>query len=439
MSAIEAAERTLNYENEDANGRWASIIADLASRETQRKRRVTAHFAHLCESLGAIRFLQRQTLEKSHKRDDLAIREMEESRDAAIARRERDIFSATTERVHADNETTCRNLKQKHATAMMETIARHRRDQDELLSSPSAAAEASSRLSMVSTSTSTPVGAQLASTEMTDNLLKATIIENLLPAQEAERTVLKSQQARELAKWRSRGETALQAASSEAKTSVLRVRLEEAEKVDVCARRLRQRIQAEWKWFEVLWEDRACILRDQEASIFRSGGDVPDQSRTHQRLTPPMPVEQFRDQHPPQPPSKTDDNRQAHHSLLKLQTPSHSPSSPSSTISPSYPTLPFPNPQHQVYPHPYSTSHLQLQTQSQTTLDVLYPFPFPLRRSSSIDRERERDATTAAESGYEHEDPHPGQRVYYGPRDSWMEREEKRVEGLREKRGLAVR
>ena len=424
MAAIKAAEQRLRRDHEAEEVRLRAEANKPVDVKSEQQLHIKAHFKHLRQVLDSLRLHQRQALECAHERDDRTIHEMEESRDALIASQEKEILAHAHDSLIAENKAKLKSLKCQHATALMETVARHRQDQDELLASPSAAEEATSRLSMMST---TPAA------EMTDDLLKATILENLLPAQEAERAMLKSQQARELTKWRARGEQALRKADSEAKTKVLRMRLEEAERVELCARRLRRRVQAEWRWFEVLFEDRISILREDELRQLEECAPVQEPTsgrKMFPRISPsPLGIKNPNNLSPPG--SRC---RSRSHSLN-----SNASSSTGFTSTTEESTF-------KVEKLQNALGELQSQSKSRPHL-TQQPLHRPCSRQDGREirsqssqaqiaqqRERDWDVRDVIGSPKEIEEPHPGRRVYYGPTNSWMEREERRAGELREKR-----
>ena len=352
--ATDGAEKSIWRQHAAKDVKDDHVSHDLASHEAERRQRITAHFQNHRRLLESARFQQKRILEVAHERDDRAIHGQEAARDSIIASRETEIISNAKIRTAKETDAKMNSLKRQHATALMETINRHRRDQDDLLASPLAAKEATSRLSVLSSITGDAL-------DLTDDLLKATILENLLPAQEAERVTLKAQQARELSKWRIRGDKALQAADSQAQTLVLQMRLEEAQWVEMCVKRLRRRMQAEWKWFEVVWEDRLTMLHEEEAKALEGKGD-------------PNLMEKVTQQ------SKTLGSRSTSNggstSIAKAQAQA---------------------------PKEGRLSHKQMDVKHQPSLEI--------------------------------EEAHPGRRVYYGPTDSWAEREEKQADKLRQRRG----
>ena len=256
IAAVEAAERQLQEERDAEESRLAAEAADLTRREADRVARVTAHFSHLREVLESVRFQQRSALSSRHEADEFSLKELERRQTHIIAGREREIL-AEKRRLVKEGEALLGELRRNHAVAMMETIARHRADQDALL-----VADISHRVSR----NPYAVGGR-------EEVLRAEMLEALLPVQELERATLKAMQGREVAKWRGRGEERVRGFDD--RMLVLRVRLEEAEKVKKSTEDGRRNEYSDWMWFESLFEDRVEMLREDEAKVVRSGGDVP--------------------------------------------------------------------------------------------------------------------------------------------------------------------
>lgn len=260
IAAVEAAERRLAQEQQAEEARLEEEAQELVSRELERLDRIAAHFQHLRVVLDSVRFQQRQALERRHEQDDQWIRKMEADRDTVVAAREAQIL-AERDAIAARTEETVKSLQRKHAAIMMETIARHRQAQDDLLHQPAAAGSSSSADS--------PDQDQ----DPDLSILHTSILADLMPAQDLERSTLRSQHARDLAKWKSRGDAAL--AAHDVKMLTLHMRLEEAEKIKNASRECRRREFADWKWWDALFSDRATMLAEDERRVVRSGRDVP--------------------------------------------------------------------------------------------------------------------------------------------------------------------
>ena len=151
------------------------------------------------------------------------------------------------------SESTIKTLQRRFATEMMETVTRHRKDQDDLMAKT------------------------IDSPDQDVDIMKADILQELMPAQELERSTLKSQQAREIAKWKVRGEQSLRAFDS--KMVSLKMRLEEAERISTRSKEMKKRVFADTKWFEAVFMERAIMLGEDERKLILSGSDAPAWSK----------------------------------------------------------------------------------------------------------------------------------------------------------------
>lgn len=255
IAAVEEAERQLRKEREAEEACLEAEAREMTKREFERLQDINDHFEYLRGVLDRIRLQQRQAIERRHDREWGEIDMMKdklESPDAAVER-ERCVASER-EKIATMTEGTIKTLQRRFATEMMDTITRHRKDQDELMA----------------ISVDNP--------DQDADIMKADILQELMPAQELERSTLKSQQAREIAKWKARGEQSLRAFDS---TMVcLKLRLEEAEKINVRAKEMKQRVFADTKWFEAVFLERTIMLSEDERKLILSGSDAPAWSKT---------------------------------------------------------------------------------------------------------------------------------------------------------------
>lgn len=254
IAAVEEAERQLRKEWEAEEACLEAEAREMTKREFERLQDINDHFEYLRGVLDRIRLQQRQAIERRHDREWGEIDMMKdklESPDAAVER-ERCVASER-EKIATMTEGTIKTLRRRFATEMMDTITRHRKDQDELMAM----------------SVDNP--------DQDADIMKADILQELMPAQELERSTLKSQQAREIAKWKARGEQSLRAFDS---TMVcLKIRLEEAEKINVRAKEMKQRVFADTKWFEAVFLERTIMLSEDERKLILSGSDAPAWSK----------------------------------------------------------------------------------------------------------------------------------------------------------------
>ena len=254
IAAVEEAERQLREEREVEEARLEAEARELTKREFERLQDIDDHFGYLRGVLDRIRLQQRQAIERRHDRDWAEIDLMKERLDAPDTAAERERFVASErDKIVTKHETTIKTLQRKFATEMMETITRHRKDQDNLMAM----------------ATDNP--------DQDADIRKADTLQELMPAQELERSTLKSQQSREIAKWKTRGEHALKAFDS--KMLLLKMRLEEAESINLRAKEMKKRTFADTKWFESVFADRSVMLDEDERRLILSGSDAPAWSK----------------------------------------------------------------------------------------------------------------------------------------------------------------
>lgn len=249
IAAVEEAERQLREEREAEEARLEAEARDMTKREFERLQNINDHFEYLRGGLDRIRLQQRQAIERRHDREWDEIDMMKdklESPDAA-AERERYVI-LEREKIVTMTEGTIKTLQRRFASEMMETITRHRKDQDDLMAMT-----------------------------VHDPNQDVDILQELMPAQELERSTLMSQQAREIAKWKVRGEQSLRTFDS--KMVSLKLRLEEAERINIRAKEMKKRVFADTKWFEAVFLERTIMLDEDERKLIFSGSDAPTWSK----------------------------------------------------------------------------------------------------------------------------------------------------------------
>lgn len=254
ITAVEEVERQLREEREAEEARLEAEARETSKREFERLQNINDHFEYLRRVLDRIRLQQRQAIERRHDRewDEIdRMKDMLESPDAA-AERERCVASER-DKIVMTTEGTVKTLQRRFATEMMEAITRHRKAQDDLMAMT------------------------MDGPDQDADIVKADILQELMPAQELERSTLKSQQAREIAKWKLRGEQSLRAFDS--KMVALKMRLEEAERINVRAKEMKKRVFADAKWFEAVFSERTVMLGEDEVRLILSGGDAPAWSK----------------------------------------------------------------------------------------------------------------------------------------------------------------
>ena len=261
IAAVEAAERQLREEREVEEARAEEETRELTRRETERVQQINVYFEYLRGVLGRVRIQQESAIEKRHEKEwaaiDLMRAELESPENAA--KREAYVKSER-DKINISTESTIKTMQRQHAASMMETISRHRKEQDELFSRSNEDEDQDAQI------------------------LKAQTLQDLMPAQDLERTTLKSQQEREVQKWRGRGEASLLAFDS--RMIALKLRLEEAENIDRRERGVRNVIFADGKWTETLFEQRVNMLAEDERKMVQNGAEAPS---TPKRETVIMP------------------------------------------------------------------------------------------------------------------------------------------------------
>lgn len=254
IAAVEQAERQLREEREAEEARIEAEARELTKRELERLRNIMDHFEYLRGVLDRIRLQQRQAIERRHDREWAEIEIMKDKLDSPDAAAERERYVASEqEKIVTVTEGTIKALQRRFATEMMETLTRHRKGQDDVMAMT------------------------IDNSDQDPDIVRADILQELMPAQEKERSTLKSQQAREIAKWRVRGEQSLKAFDS--KMVSLKLRLEEEEVINNRAKEMKKSVFADTKWFETLFLERAMMLGEDERKLVLSGTDAPEWSR----------------------------------------------------------------------------------------------------------------------------------------------------------------
>lgn len=254
IAAVEDAERQLRNEQEAEEARLEAEAREMTKREFERLQNINDHFEYLRGVLDRIRLQQRQAIERRHDREWDEIDMMKDKLESPAAAAERERYVALErENIVTATESTIKTLQRRFATEMMETITRHRKDQDDLMA------------------------AVIDNPDQDADIVKADILQELMPAQELERSTLKSQQARELAKWKGRGERSLRAFDS--KMVSLKMRLEEAEKINARSKEMRKRVFADTKWFEAVFLERTIMLGEDERKLILCGSEAPAWSK----------------------------------------------------------------------------------------------------------------------------------------------------------------
>lgn len=267
IAAVERAELQLAEERAAEERRAAEEAAELVRREEVRVVQIGHHFEYLRQVLETVKGVQRTAIETRHQASLEMITQLEQHRARIVTTRQREIREEE-EILRSEGKRMIEMLQRKHAYAMIETIARHRSHQETLCG-----------LDLSDHVSRNPYQVARQSDALKDVMLKA-----LLPMQELEVAELKVQQARELKKWRGRTEKAIREHGTD--NLCLQVRKEEKDKVRRMVEEGRRREGADWKWFEVLFEERVRMLAEDEARFVRIGADPPPPCRA----PPPPPT-----------------------------------------------------------------------------------------------------------------------------------------------------
>lgn len=249
-ATVESAERRLREEREAEDARMEQDIRELARKESERVQQITGYFHYLRGVLQRVQSQQRSAIERRHDKEWAVIDGMRKELDSPeVATRRESEVKTERHKIEASTKTTLKGLQRQHAASMMETITRHRKEQDELLAR------------------NTESDGQDA------EAIKAESLQDLTATQDLERATLRSQQANEVQKWKSRGEASLQAFDS--RMIAVKMRLEEAKKISKREKEIRDNIFADGKWTESLFEVRYTMLAEDEKRLVRNGGEVP--------------------------------------------------------------------------------------------------------------------------------------------------------------------
>ena len=262
IAAVEAAERAIQQERKAEEARMADEAREIEQLEVERLSNIADYYEYLRGVLECVRLQQRHALENRHDQEWAEIDRIRDEIESAsmTAARER-IVNAEKATIVAEMEANIREIQRSHAHAMMETITRHRRAQDELLAAS--------------------MSGQDAETE----IIHAARLEDLMSTQEAERSELNSQQKCEMQNWRGQHETQL--GVFDVKSKVLQLRLKDLEDISRREKELKSNITADSKWFELIFDERITMLSEDQNRMMNSGADAP--SNPNKRDTVVMP------------------------------------------------------------------------------------------------------------------------------------------------------
>ncbi len=248
-AAVEAAERELAAERKAEEARLAEESRQVSAKEYERLDCIQRFFEILRSEMDRVRREQSEAIDRRHKAEieEIAQPKTPTTSDG-LALGEAHVACERT-KIVASTESKVRELQRKHAKELVDTIARHRKDEDDYLLKP------------------VPQEVQDADAK------KAAVHEMLLSAQQLERTTLKSQHIHEIQKWQKRGAMALQ--DFDKRTDKQRQQIEEANSVARFALMTKRQVYSDWKWFDAIFLDRVLMIGEDERRMIMSGADAP--------------------------------------------------------------------------------------------------------------------------------------------------------------------
>ena len=221
---------------------------ELELRELERIKRIERRFVELRALLDSVGLQQKQAMSKRHFAQDEANEALTQNFERLVAEREKQINAEKDARV-AETEKAIKALQKKHAAAMMLTIQRHRREQDDVLVRPVSEYDYC----------------------QDPETAEAARLESLMSSQELERSTLKSQQAQAIENWKT-GERATSAMNI--KVKIQQMRFEEEERMARAIDGTNKQQDADLQWFDLVHRDRVNVLAEDERRLIASGGDI---------------------------------------------------------------------------------------------------------------------------------------------------------------------
>ena len=251
IEAVEASERAMEEERRLEEERLAQEALLITTREFSRLEGITEYFEHLRDVLGKVRGQQRLAIEERHEQ---ARTELEHRRSAISSP---EVITAcrvqaASDRAHlvARNETKIKALRSAHSSILVETVGRHRRDQDTFL-------------------------AIARSTSAADSYESSVVLEQLMKAQDEERAAVRLQHDREIEKWNRRHQQLLQVFERQNVETVKKERAETLNEVNLEHERSEKARDADWKWFDTIFLDRILMIGEDERRMILNGGEAP--------------------------------------------------------------------------------------------------------------------------------------------------------------------
>ena len=249
IAAVEAAERELVAEREAEQARLAEESRRISAKEYARLDAIQRFFEKLRTVMDKVHREQSEAIDKRHKAELEEIAQPEAPTISGVVTLGAAIVASERAKIIASTDSKVRELQRKHAKELVETIARHRKDEDNYLLKP------------------VPQEVQDA------DVKKAAVHEMLLSAQQLERTTLKSQHIHEVQKWQKRGAMVLQ--DFDKRTDKQQQQIEETTRVARFALMTKRQIFSDWKWFDAIFLDRALMMGEDERRMIMSGADAP--------------------------------------------------------------------------------------------------------------------------------------------------------------------
>lgn len=260
IAAVERAERQVAAEREaeerkNEEARQTEELEELTRMEYARVEGINDYFEHLRAMLENVILQQKEAITSRHEAEIPKLEKMETDLTDVNVSKER-TRQVTLERasILAGNDEKIRDLRRQHRADLMQTLKRHRDDQDAVFLQP------------------------IRGPETQRGFITEGVLELLLEAQECERKTLQAQQEREVAKWCARGTRALEEFDAIMREEQARFAKVHAARMEGIRRSLttaRNGADADWKWFHRLVHAREVMIDEDERRMIMSGSDAP--------------------------------------------------------------------------------------------------------------------------------------------------------------------
>ena len=260
MAAVERAERQVAAERKaeerkNEAARQAEELEKFTRMEYNRVEGIHNYFERLRATLGGVIQQQKQGITARHESEIPKLEKMETDLTDVNVYKERS-RQITLERasIVASNDEKIVELRRQNRACLMQTLKRHRDDQDAVFLQP------------------------IRGPETRRGFITGGALDALLEAQDAERKTMQSQQERELAKWRGRGARALEefdAIMREEQARFAKVHAARMEGIRRALTKARTGAAADWKWFDLLVQAREVRVDEDERRMLMSGFNAP--------------------------------------------------------------------------------------------------------------------------------------------------------------------